>query len=308
MFAKSDFYRNFAPKFRNLMKIAYRVAEHCFIVNINEKEELVRELVQYEPFRISVEEALHPVFVLDVVDPAEYPVSEPFIEDTLQDDDGSQIAAGRVGDKPCFRFLLKDRLSAQLFASPDYSHATVVLHYEHLFGLNNAMMVMYAMSTSDKLTALFHSSVISYQGKGYMFLGKSGTGKSTHSSLWLKYIENTELMNDDNPVVRIINGQPWVFGSPWSGKTPCYRNIKAPVGAIVQLSQAPYNKIHRIKGLKAYATLLPSISGMRWDKHQAEGLHETENKLAGSANVFHLECLPDEAAARLCMETVTTVE
>jgi hypothetical protein len=141
-----------------------------------------------------------------------------------------------------------------------------------------------------------------------MFLGKSGTGKSTHSSLWLKYIEGTELMNDDNPVVRLIDGKPWVFGSPWSGKTPCYKNVKAPIGAIVQLSQAPYNKISPLKGLKAYAALIPSISGKRWDRQLADGLHETETLLAGRAKMFHLECLPDRAAAMTCMEAVTSEE
>jgi hypothetical protein len=229
-----------------------------------------------------------------------------FVKESFQDDDGSQIEAGHVGENPCFKFLLHGKMSARVIASPQYDHAYVVLDHDALFGLNNAMMVMYALSTSNKQTALFHSSVIGYQGKGYMFLGKSGTGKSTHSRLWLTHIEGTELMNDDNPVVRLIDGEPWVFGSPWSGKTPCYKNIKAPIGAIVQLSQAPYNKISRLKGLKAYAALIPSISGKRWDKQLADGLHETETMLAERAKMFHLECLPDKAAAITCMEAVTS--
>ena len=164
----------------------------------------------------------------------------------------------------------------------------------------------YSMASSLAASLKNSACYILAPGKGYMFLGKSGTGKSTHSSLWLKHIEGTELMNDDNPVVRLIDGKPWVFGSPWSGKTPCYKNVKAPIGAIVQLSQAPYNKISPLKGLKAYAALIPSISGMRWDQQQADGLHETETLLAGRAKMFHLECLPDRAAAMTCMEAVTS--
>ena len=185
-----------------------------------------------------------------------------------------------------------------------YRHATVLLVDEPLFGINNALMVMYALSTACQQTALFHSSVVSYDGRGYMFLGKSGTGKSTHSSLWLRYIEGTQLVNDDNPVVRQMPDGFYVFGSPWSGKTPCYRNVSYPLGAIVQLSQAPYNKIVRLSPLMAYAALVPSISGKRWDSMVAEGLHETENLLAGHVAVWHLECLPDEGAALLCSETV----
>ena len=96
----------------------------------------------------------------------------------------------------------------------------------------------------------------------------------------------------------------YLFGSPWSGKTPCYRNVSYPLGGVVQLSQAPYNKIRRLKALEAYAALVPSISGKRWDKQIAEGLHETENSMVGEVAVWHLECLPDEAAARMCSEFI----
>ena len=168
-------------------------------------------------------------------------------------------------------------------------------------------MVLYALTTANRKTLLFHSSVVSYQGRGYMFLGQSGTGKSTHSSLWLKYIEGTELVNDDNPVVRILdNGDVWLYGSPWSGKTPCYRNVSYPLGALVNLSQAPENKIQRMKGVKAYVSLIGSISGKHWDPQVAEGLHETEKLLAENVPIWHLDCLPDEAAARLCCQTVST--
>jgi hypothetical protein len=68
----------------------------------------------------------------------------------------------------------------------------------------------------------------------------------------------------------------------------------------VKLDQAPYNEITRLKGIKAYAAVMPSISGKRWDSKQADGLHETEDLLAQLVPVWHLDCLPDEAAARLC--------
>jgi hypothetical protein len=180
----------------------------------------------------------------------------------------------------------------------------VTLDGDALFGLNNSLMVMYALSTSDKLTALFHSSVIGYKDRGYMFLGKSGTGKSTHARLWLRYVSGSELVNDDNPVVRVFPDGAVVYGSPWSGKTPCYRNMSLPLGGIVLLSQAPYNKIERLRSIAAYAAIVPSISGKRWDTAVADGLHETENQLAMRVPVWHLDCLPDEAAARLCQETI----
>jgi hypothetical protein len=165
--------------------------------------------------------------------------------------------------------------------------------------LNNALMLLFALSSSSHDTLLFHSSVIKYNGKGYMFLGKSGTGKSTHSQLWLKYIEGSELLNDDNPAVRLIEGEPWVFGSPWSGKTPCYKNEQVPVGGFLRLWQAPVNEIARLSTLQAYAALLPTISNMRWEKRCADAVNATINKVISKVPVFSLKNRPEEAAARM---------
>lgn len=277
----------------------FQVAEHGFAVMAN--EDLLGEMTQYAPFAV---DETTPVFSLREAAAEQLPDTTGLTVETTQDDDGSQIVAGHIGNDSYFEFLLWGKRAACMLVSEDYREATVWLENNRLFGINNALMVMFALATADKQTALFHSSVVSYNGRGYMFLGKSGTGKSTHSSLWLRYINGTALVNDDNPVVRVFPEGARVYGSPWSGKTPCYRSVSYPIGGIVQLSQAPYNKIRRLNGIEAYAALVPSISGKRWDKSVADGLHETENMLAKQVGVWHLECLPDEAAAQLCNQTI----
>ena len=274
----------------------YKVAEHVFVLKADEQEELQQELRQYEPFLTEATDDAS--FRMEIVD--ELPETV-YHEEMRQEDEGQTIVTGHTEEESSyFEFWLGKKLCSIMVVDKDYREAKVCVKENWSFGVNNAIMVMYALATANSLTALFHSSVVSYQGKAYMFLGHSGTGKSTHSSLWLKYIEGTELVNDDNPVVRIMDGVARVYGSPWSGKTPCYRNVVYPVGGIVKLDQAPYNEIKRLKGVKAYAVIVPSISGKRWDKKLAEGLHETENMLAQLVPVWHLDCLPDEAAARLC--------
>ena len=233
-----------------------------------------------------------------------------FTEELRQDDDGQEIICGKTADgNAVFEFIWARETAGWLVCSQDYSQATLTVtgRYRKL-AIDNALMILFALSTAGQGLALFHASTVSFAGKAYMFLGVSGTGKSTHSSLWLKHIKGTELLNDDNPVVRVFDdGSATVYGSPWSGKTPCYRNLSYPLGGIVLLSQAPYNKIHRLSGIKAYVALVPSISGKRWDKQIADGLHKTENALAMTVPTWHLECLPDEAAARLCCNTISSV-
>ena len=175
---------------------------------------------------------------------------------------------------------------------------------DQVFAVNNALMLLFAFASAARQALEMHASVVMHGGRGFLFLGRSGTGKSTHSSLWLKHIEDTELLNDDNPVVRIVDGTVRVFGSPWSGKTPCYKAQDVPVGAIVRLHQAPENSIVRLGAVQAYASVMASCSGFRPIRALADAQHETLAAIATSIPCYELGCLPDETAARLCQQTV----
>ena len=281
------------------MKQFYIVAEHLFCVE--GPESIMGLLSNYEPFR--TEQSNDALFSLTVTDggPIEY------IEELSQDEEGQDIVCGHTeqGDA-VFEFLWSGRTAGWLVCSAGYKQGTLYLSgFQTKGAVDNALMIQFAMASACMGTALFHSATVSFDGKGYMFLGKSGTGKSTHARLWLQNLQGVELMNDDNPAVRVKpDGTTVVYGTPWSGKTPCYKNVSAPLGGIVLLSQAPYNKITRLNGIGAYAAIVPSISGKRWDSRIADGLHETENTLAGNIPVWHLDCLPDADAARLCKETI----
>ena len=285
------------------MRKHYTVAGHGFIVDA--EESVFTEMGQYLPFLDYKED--NTLFTLHVQN-----IATPilFEENYRQEDEGQVMICGKMPDgKTVLEYQLIDKAVGWLICSHDYKEGEVYYTGEQrIFVVNNALMMMYTFITSDKLTTLFHSSVVSYQGKAYMFLGKSGTGKSTHSQLWLKHIEGTELVNDDNPVVRIIDGKARVYGSPWSGKTPCYRNVDFPIGAIVKLKQAPYNEIRRMKNIEAYVALAMSISGMRWNTKMGDGLHETENLLTAIVPVWHLSCLPDQNAAEICHNAITNQE
>ena len=113
-------------------------------------------------------------------------------------------------------------------------------------------------------------------------------------------------MNDDNPVMRVMDdGEVRVFGSPWSGKTPCYHNVDVPVGAIVNLCQAKKNVIRKLSLVEAYAAMYVSFSGYRFIKEMADGLHTTNAKVVSTVPCYGLDCLPDAEAAWLCCKTVS---
>lgn len=121
----------------------------------------------------------------------------------------------------------------------------------------------------------------------------------------MKYIDGTELINDDNPVIKICNGDIFVYGSPWSGKTPCYRNMKVRLGAITKIERAPKNSIERQIPIKAFATLLPAVSSMKWDCTIYNNICDTITHIVETIPIYTLHCQPDKEAALLCQRTIS---
>lgn len=212
-----------------------------------------------------------------------------------------------------YRILIHNcdgRLAACLQTNADFTQCQIAPIGDDIvnqrFGIDNSIMIVFAFSAAYHHTLLMHSSVPVKDGKGYLFQGKSGTGKSTHCELWLKHIAGTERINDDNPVVRVLeNGEAWVFGSPWSGKTPIYKNVGYPIGGFLRLHQAPHNKIRRMAKLEGFASILSSCSTMIWDKPSYNGICDTISLVAGKVGCYDLECLPDQAAAELSYSTMS---
>ena len=161
------------------------------------------------------------------------------------------------------------------------------------------------IATVGHLTAAVHTSVIVKDGRAVMFLGESGTGKSTHTRLWRENVEGATLLNDDSPFVAVREGEVVAYGSPWSGKTPCYKAQCYPLQAIVRLSQAPYNKIRRLRSVEAIGALLPSLPpAFAFDKELEEHTLALLSAVLRGVKCFHLECLPNAEAALLSAETV----
>lgn len=171
--------------------------------------------------------------------------------------------------------------------------------------LRYALWLAYGMAALRHGAVPVHSSAVVAHGGAVLCLGESGTGKSTHTRLWLQHLEGCWLLNDDSPVVRIEADGVWAYGSPWSGKTPCFHTERVPLHALVRLSQAPANAIERLRTVPALAALLPSCppEAARYE-HTLDLLSDFAGRVVERVPVFHLACLPDADAARLCHNTV----
>lgn len=191
-----------------------------------------------------------------------------------------------------------------MYSAKDFSRSNVYVNLKHPNAgafLNWFVMVAFAQRGLSYQTVLLHASVVEKEGKGYAFMGKSGTGKSTHSSLWLKYLDGYTLLNDDNPAVRIKeDGSVAIYGTPWSGKTPCYRNHEVELKALVRLRQAPFNNYMGKQGKEALVAVLPGCSAIRWSNSIFTSLIDVLELIIYKVSIGELDCLPDEESAILC--------
>lgn len=151
---------------------------------------------------------------------------------------------------------------------------------------------------------MLHSSCISYRDKAYIFSADSGTGKSTHTSLWRKYIDGVTVINDDKPAVRLIDDRFYAIGTPWSGKTAQNTDISVPVGGVVMLYRGKEN-IVRPAGSTESVPFLIRQTMFPSRVENSDLLAELLDKFIRSVPVYRLECDMSEDAVKASFEALT---
>ncbi len=107
---------------------------------------------------------------------------------------------------------------------------------------------------------LMHCAVIEYEGKGYAFAAKSGTGKSTHIALWQEaFGEDVRIINGDKPILRFEEEELMAYGTPWCGKEGFNTNASVPLKAICFVERATENSIHRISPKEAVSRIFHQV-------------------------------------------------
>ena len=281
------------------MNRKYKIAGHCFEISGEQLCEAVSLIEGFKPFEVRTEE---PVFFMHEGKKEEIPSITK--EQYTFDYEDVRGTFGRTPEGFCLQ--LKPTMEDAFYLWCKEGEPIIYLQGNWSMRLYRfALWVGYGLMTLGCDTLAIHSSCIVYQGKAVLFLGESGTGKSTHTRLWRESIEGAVLLNDDSPMIRIEDGKVWAYGSAWSGKTPCYKDERYELKACVRLSQAPENKIRRLSVLQAYGAIHPSCAPeFAYDEVLYDGVSRVIGKILSVVPCFHLACLPNEDAALLSCKTI----
>lgn len=150
---------------------------------------------------------------------------------------------------------------------------------------------------------LLHSSAVVLDGQAYAFTAPSGTGKSTHTSLWLRHFghDRAFIINDDKPIVRFINGEYIIYGTPWSGKTNTNKNASAPLKAVCFVHRAESNLIKRTSAQAALTPLLNQVY-RPYEEGYSMKLFDELDRFLNTVDFYDLYCNISTNAAQIAYE------
>lgn len=169
--------------------------------------------------------------------------------------------------------------------------------------LNDFVCQLYYTHAVQRHMIYLHSSLIDFKGRGLMFLGPSGIGKTTQAELWNQDKEAL-IINGDRVFVQETSEAFLGWGTPWHGSSPYCENTNVPVHAMIVLKQAPENSIRELTGFEKVTAVSNSVFYPRWLENGMELCLETLDHLLTKIPVYELSCRPDEDAVKLTEETV----
>ena len=204
-------------------------------------------------------------------------------------------------EKPCFSAVMTqqdidvEKKGGEQF--PDYYLESLALYRK---------LCDYALINADAI--VFHSSAIMVDNEAYLFTAQSGTGKSTHARLWREMLGDKAVMiNDDKPIIRYVDGDFYVYGTPWNGKHRLDTNARAKIKAICKIYQDKENSIKRLTNKEMLHTILNQTL-IPTEVEKIDKLFALIDKMLRSVDLYTLGCNISREAAELSYSVMSKGE
>ncbi len=261
------------------MTAAYSIADCLFRINLQEESE------KFELFRADGEKCR-----------AEITVGE-----------FSAVGSASFGVEyvsKSFEHFMRSRSnpSSILFSNADWSKSFVCKGSGGEVSDELMIAAVYSVLCSFK-TLLLHASAVDYNGRGIVFVGPSGIGKTTQAELWRDFL-GADIINGDKVFLKAEREGLFACGSPWKGSSPYCLNRRAEVKAVVVLRQSKVNRIRRLTAEQAMEYFVPHVFLPHWDEHCMSEALETLDEVLERLPIVLLECRADEEAVEITKNLV----
>jgi hypothetical protein len=150
---------------------------------------------------------------------------------------------------------------------------------------------------------VIHAAAIEWEGKGILFSAPSGTGKTTQANLWKRY-RGAKILNADRPAIRVLDKEPYIYGTPWNGSSTKYKNHSVPLSAIIMLVQAKENSIRKLDRKEAISIMMPRCFLPYYDEDIMNLAIDNLENIIAATPVYLLQCRPDKEAMEMVYQCV----
>lgn len=143
-----------------------------------------------------------------------------------------------------------------------------------------------------------HCATIDDGGRGVLFLGPSGIGKTTQAERWAEF-RGSSIINGDIGFVQRTGQGYLAWGTPWHGSSPYCLNASVPVKALVVLKQAPENRLRELTGFEKVTEVSGSVFYPTWLEDGMELCTDTLNHLLTDLPVYRLDNRADRESVEI---------
>ncbi len=140
----------------------------------------------------------------------------------------------------------------------------------------------------NKMGIILHSACIALEGKGILFSGVSGSGKSTISEIWQKDKE-AAILTDERVIIRERGGDLWAFGTPWHGTAEVHKNTGAPIEKIFFIKHGEKNRAVPISKAEAANRLMVRCFPTFWNQNGMQYVLNFCTQIATEIKCYDLE-------------------
>lgn len=222
-------------------------------------------------------------------------------------DSGGTWKLHREGQRDCLRFWAGDPGASAPFALArlelERADAEILLDRRAFPEGNAVASVQYPLDEvlwihllAQGLGAELHGcGVVTGDGRGYLFVGQSGDGKSTTARLW-KEKRGARILSDDRIILRRIDGRFRMYGTPWHGDARLSANSSAPIDAIFVIGHGMKNFLEPLPVSRSTALLAARAFFPLHDRKGLEWSLQFLCHLTAQVQCFRFEFLPDEYA------------
>jgi hypothetical protein len=267
-------------------------------IGIRYADESLRRPLSETVSRFAVAEGVPDIVITVDVMPADLPPPGRLLFDSgavwrAYDDDGGfriDCSSEVFGDIPYkSAFFDRELREGRILVRPD-----AYLDTMHALDYPLDEVVVAHLLGRGRGVELHGCGIIDRDGRGQLFVGQSGAGKTTTARVWLSE-GHYDIVSDDRVIVRFVDGEWRMFGTPWHGEAELSAALSAPLAAIHLLVQAERTELVSLPPAQAAAALFGCTFPPFYDAEALGFTLECLDRIVRDLPVRALRFLPDRS-------------